>query len=885
MSDNTIGDYLPASPYPGIDPFSYADRNVFFARESETRTLIRLIVIYRGILLYSDSGTGKSSLVNAGLIPRAVDEGFRPERIRIQPTEDQEIIVERLSEYATGEKRLLPSIFTADDDHAQVVLSVKDFLETVRQQADDVHPLLIFDQFEEWITLFEGSSARQSVDEVAASQDKIRNAIVSLVNDREVPVKVLIVLREDYLAKLEPLFERCPRLPDHYLRLTPLNGDQVYRAIRGPFEEYSGKYQPELSIPLAEKIQQQFEARSEGTDIRLTEVQIVCRSLFEAGVQGQELEAYFIGNGVQGILEEYLEHALESLAPYQQYAAIALLARMVTSAGTRNVISEDDLLGRVEVEERIPRELLIQTLNGLESETKLVRRERRREVNFYEITSEFLIEWIQENGRERRERKAAEEATERERKAAEEAAKRERQAALQRWNRLLRLATLTGVILAILASTFAVIANSNRQTAAANAEGEATAKAVAMHNAAQAKKNEDEAATAKAEAEQNAARAATGEAQAIQQKDIAEAYAANLVAVLTAEAPQTENATRPPTDTPIPTSDGPVSPTPRIATATPTPSSTPTPNVDATATIVAVQEQLSNLQATQTAIAPAPTPAPTTSLVVYAKSGGQTHRTHRLGTVRPSGAIVRNDISLNHAAAPAWSPDGRLAFFAEPGTGSVNRDIDREGIWTIGYPPDIPKLLYPTDHVKNLTWSPKGTYLAFEIDRPNQPAEVVIIDATAGREIGKPFLGQQPAWYPDENKLIIKAEPSGGGCGLRQVALNGHLEMQIPTDCTASYPVISPDGQYLAFSSRQAGNWDIYLMELPNGEPQRVTKERGTDTTPVFSQDGQELFYRSDSINPNWQVIVMDLDGSNKVAVRNDVGASNDDGLARPAVY
>ncbi len=45
--------------------------------------------MYRGVLLYGDSGSGKSSLVNAGLIPEAIRLGFEPERLRVQPRESQ----------------------------------------------------------------------------------------------------------------------------------------------------------------------------------------------------------------------------------------------------------------------------------------------------------------------------------------------------------------------------------------------------------------------------------------------------------------------------------------------------------------------------------------------------------------------------------------------------------------------------------------------------------------------------------------------------------------------------------------------------------------------------------------------------------------------------
>ena len=45
------------------------------------------------------------------------------------------------------------------------------------------------------------------------------------------------------------------------------------------------------------------------------------------------------------------------------------------------------------------------------------------------------------------------------------------------------------------------------------------------------------------------------------------------------------------------------------------------------------------------------------------------------------------------------------------------------------------------------------------------------------------------------------------------------------------------------------------------------------------------LYYPSDSFRTDWQVVVMNLDGSNKIAVRNGIGPSDDPGLARPAVY
>jgi WD40 repeat protein len=419
-------DPLPDLPYPGIEPFEYAQRQVFFAREAEVRTLTQLIILYRGVLLYSNSGMGKSSLINAGLVPAALAQGYRPERIRVQPKPDAEIVIERIPERSERTGPFLLSLFAPDQSSERVVLSVDDFLRTIRDATEripHVHPLLVFDQFEEWVTLVQEAQPGQAAEAARIAQEKVRDAILSLLKDQHRPVKILISFREDYLAELSPLFDRCPRLSDHFLRLTPLRGDQIRRAIRGPFERYPGRYHPELGDPLADKIQTQFAQRSAGGDIRLTEVQIVCSSLFESGKEGAALEAHFDTAGVTGILEEYLEGKLAALTEAQQDMAGALLSRLVTSAGTRNTVARDDLLelARVQIEDGFDRESLGNTLDYLEQRTKLLRCERRREVCYYEIASEFLVEWIRAKAQERQHRAEQRKLVEAERRAEKKA--------------------------------------------------------------------------------------------------------------------------------------------------------------------------------------------------------------------------------------------------------------------------------------------------------------------------------------------------------------------------------------------------------------------------------------------------------------------------------
>ena len=109
-------------------------------------------------------------------------------------------------------------------------------------------------------------------------------------------------------------------------------------------------------------------------------------------------EREFAQKGLQGLLEDYLASLSGELHPDLRDPAVALLSRMVTDGGLRNVISEEDLIARALNEERIRRDRLQAALRSLVADTRLVRRERREDVVFLEIVSEFLVPWI---GRQR----------------------------------------------------------------------------------------------------------------------------------------------------------------------------------------------------------------------------------------------------------------------------------------------------------------------------------------------------------------------------------------------------------------------------------------------------------------------------------------------------
>jgi hypothetical protein len=401
---------LPDSPFRGIEPFRFIDQTIFSAREGEIWELQSGLTIYPAVLLYGDSGTGKSSLINAGLIPRLRQEDFVADRLRVQPHLGKEIKVERISTSVEKLPPYLPSTFAKDETSSDFEISVEEFLQRLyslqkpaggKSPAATLKPdqslILIFDQFEEFVTLFEEAerAAAPSQQGVAAqAQDRLLKALVGLIQEEALPVKILFVFREDYLAKLNVLFEHCPRLLDQYVRLLPPRPEALRQIIRAPFEgrerlfadEQSGKKGAEI-LRLADKIADELAHYSEG-GINLSELQIVCKRLWESGSPA----TVFKRKRVHELVEDYWADALDKFPEEMRDPAVALLGHMITSSNTRNIISEEDLTNREEI--YFKEDVLRKALDAL-IVSGLVRREPRHKVYFYEIVSEYLVPWIQ----------------------------------------------------------------------------------------------------------------------------------------------------------------------------------------------------------------------------------------------------------------------------------------------------------------------------------------------------------------------------------------------------------------------------------------------------------------------------------------------------------
>ena len=158
------------------------------------------------------------------------------------------------------------------------------------------------------------------------------------------------------------------------------------------------------------------------------------------------------------------------------------------------------------------------------------------------------------------------------------------------------------------------------------------------------------------------------------------------------------------------------------------------------------------------------------------------------------------------------------------------------------------------------TWSPDGRRLAYVSFEAKKPVVYVHSIADGRRQVAANFKGSNsaPAWSPDGAKLAVSLSREGGsqiflmnpdGSGLRRLTSSSAIDTE---------PRFSRDGQFIYFTSDRGGTPQIYRMPALGGEPQRITFEGGYNVTPRISPDGKTLAYITRNAG-KFQVALLDL--------------------------
>lgn len=304
------------NPYKGLRAFGEADANDFFGRNTLIQALLVRLAeesdLSRFLAVVGPSGSGKSSVVKAGLMPALRQGGL--------PGSDNWFLVEMtpgtypLEELETALLRVAvnpPVSLLAQlrEDERGLLRAVHRILPA----GEDVELVLIIDQFEEMFTLVTGEDVRHH----------FLDSLVTAVLDPRSRLRVVITLRADFTDR--PLqyvdFGELVRQQTEFV--LPLTPDELEQAITGPTRRAGLALEPGLVSTIIDDIGNQ--------PGMLPLLQYALTELFERR-EGRKLTlaAYQASGGVLGALARRAEELYTHLDEAGQAAARQLFLRLVT---------------------------------------------------------------------------------------------------------------------------------------------------------------------------------------------------------------------------------------------------------------------------------------------------------------------------------------------------------------------------------------------------------------------------------------------------------------------------------------------------------------------------------------------------------------------------
>jgi len=401
------------SPWLGLASFTEDTRAYFYGREEEVAELARRVQRKLLTVMFGQSGLGKTSILRAGLVPRLRGQGYCPVYVRIDYRRDAPEPAAQIKAAIAATAR-----HSGEWTQAGVAVAGESLWEFLHHRDDvlrDEHgqtliPLLIFDQFEEIFTLAQTDDfgrARASRF-IADLSDLVENrppktlearlehddAAAECFDFARSDYRVLIALREDYLAPLEGLKSSMPSITQNRLRLAPMTGTQALEAVRRP----GGRL---VSEDVAEAIVRFVAGGAEiaNAEVEPSLLSLICRELNDKRLaEGRpEISLDLLAGSHATILAQFYER---SLADQPDAVRRVIEDELLTESGFRENIAEERIVSLFNGAGAAPGTL------ALLVDRRLLRIEERLDVRRAELTHDVLCAVVKSSRDLRHEREA-----------------------------------------------------------------------------------------------------------------------------------------------------------------------------------------------------------------------------------------------------------------------------------------------------------------------------------------------------------------------------------------------------------------------------------------------------------------------------------------------
>jgi hypothetical protein len=345
-------------PYQGLAAFEENDAAFFFGRKRLVQTMIDKLRSGEHLLaVVGSSGSGKSSLVLAGLIP-ALKQGAIP-ATDDTPGSDQWRYAPRIvpgSDPLANLARILPSA-GVDAPDTDVRQSPPWIAEQIAHLTQDAHSLaemvnatgaaptvLVVDQFEELFTLCADEAARQA----------FANNLLALTQAPSHRHSAILALRTDFESFIMRLPGFQPFSEQALVRVTPLTATELREVIEKPAEIVGLKFEEGIVDALLQDFL--------GEPAALPLLQFSLLKLWEHRERNRiTWEAYRRLGGGRQALARSADELYDSLIPEEQMTARRILLRLVRPGEglevTSNCVRRDELYQTGEAHDRLDRVL------------------------------------------------------------------------------------------------------------------------------------------------------------------------------------------------------------------------------------------------------------------------------------------------------------------------------------------------------------------------------------------------------------------------------------------------------------------------------------------------------------------------------------------------
>ncbi len=304
---------MKKEPFKFLDAYTINDKEIFFGRSQEIKELYARVFHSPLLLIYGVSGSGKTSLIQCGLGNKIAETDWLP--IVVRPNRNIK---------ASLQAELTKKAVTSVEPNTPLPEQVKSLY------LDYFKPIyLIFDQFEE-LFIFEEKEKRTA----------FVNDLLELIHG-ETKVKVLFVIREEYLAELTEFEPYLPEIFRNKIRIEKMTRQQAIEVIDGPCRACGVNYENNLPVAILDKL------ASVKDGVELTYLQVVMDKLYKKAVAINHENPTLTHDGLKSlgkmgdVLADFLEEQLSTME--NSSSGRAILNAMVSTGGTKKSVNIEEL--------------------------------------------------------------------------------------------------------------------------------------------------------------------------------------------------------------------------------------------------------------------------------------------------------------------------------------------------------------------------------------------------------------------------------------------------------------------------------------------------------------------------------------------------------------